>query len=117
MDDLAHADGGHIAVALVGNHNPVGQHAFDAGRHGRGAPVRGLHQVEVEIVVGKDRAAHRGHADRVFAQAHLVHHLGDQAVGDAVGAARAVVGGDIRQGFRARIDKCIRDVHVTIMTS
>ena len=93
MDNFTHANGGQVAVALVGEHQPVGQHALDAGGHRRGAPVRGLHKIEIEIIVGKHRAAHRGYADHFFAHAHFVDHFGDQAVGHAVGAARAVMGG------------------------
>ena len=57
MDDLGRAYGGEVAVALVADHEVVGQHALDAGG-GRGcAPVGGLDGVEVEVEVGPDRAA------------------------------------------------------------
>ena len=58
VHDLCHANGGQVAIALVGHHNAVGQHTLDAGSHGRGTSVRCLHKVKVKIVVGKNRAAH-----------------------------------------------------------
>ena len=68
VHDLGHADRGQVAVALVGEDDPVGQDALDAGGHGRGAAVRGFDEIGVEIVVGKNRAAHRRNADGFLAQ-------------------------------------------------
>ena len=92
VDDLGGADGGQVAVALVGEDDAVGLDALDAGGHGRRAAVRRLDEVDVEVVVGQHRAAHRRDADGALADAQLVDHLGHQAVDDAVDAARAVVG-------------------------
>ncbi len=83
MDHLCRADGGQIPVSLVGKDDPVRQHALDAGRHGRRAPVRGLAEVTVKIVVRQHRAPDGGDADRTLADAQFVHHLGDDPVGDA----------------------------------
>jgi hypothetical protein len=59
MDDLAHADAGEVAVALVGDDDGIVADAADGRGHRRGAAVGALDVADVEIVVGKDRAAHR----------------------------------------------------------
>ncbi len=64
---------------------------LEPGGHRRRPPVRRLGEVDVEVVVGEDRAADRRHADRLRADAQLVEHLGHQPVDDAVRAAGAVV--------------------------
>ena len=96
----ADADGGQVAVALVGEDHLVRADPLDAGGHRRGAPVGRLRHVQVEVVVGQHRAAHRGDADGPLPHAQLVEHLGDQAVDDAVGAAGAVVGVGLGQALR-----------------
>ena len=101
MDDLAHPDAGQIAITLIGEDDIIRLDTFDAGGHRRGAPVRGLAEIAVEIVVGQHRAAHRGDADRALADAQFVHHLGDDPVGDAVRAPRAVVCDRVGHGGRA----------------
>ena len=92
MDDLGGADGGQVAVALIGEHHGVGPHgALDAGGHGGGTAVCGFVHVAVEVIIGKHGAAHGGHADDLAVQVHLVDDLGHQAVNDAVVAAGAVM--------------------------
>ena len=79
VHDLAHADGGHVAVALVGEDHTVRQNALDAGRHGRRASVRCFHKVGVKVVVGEYGAAHRRDADGPVQHAHFLQHLGHQS--------------------------------------
>ena len=69
-------------------------------------PCGRLHKIKVKIIVGKNRTAHRGHTDGVFAQTHFIHHFGHQAVSDAVRAARAVMRVDIGQRFGALVNDC-----------
>ena len=107
MDDLAHADRGQVAVALVGEDDPVGQDALDTGRHGGGASVRGFDEIGVEIVVGKHRAANGRDANGLIDHAHLFQHFGHEAVCHTVGAARAVMGGCICKSFRPVIDQVV----------
>ena len=111
MDDLAGADRGQVAIPLVGEDNAVRQDTLDAGGHGRGAAMGRFHEIRRKIVVGKDRAAHRRHADGTVGQAHLVQHFGDQAVRRAVRAAGAVVRGRIGKRQGAFIDQVLRSDH------
>ena len=104
VDDLRRPDGREVAVALVGEHDPVRPDALDARGHGRRTPVRGLDRVEPQVVVGEHRAADGPDEDRPSAQAHLLQHLGHEAVDDAVPAARAVAGG-VGQQERAAVDR------------
>ena len=91
MDDLRGADGGQVAVALIGEHGLVGVGALDAGGHGGGTAMGGLQHVAAEIVIGEYGAAHGADADGVVQQAQLHQGLGHQLVDDAVVAAGAVV--------------------------
>ena len=98
VENLRGADRGQVTVALVGEHHPVGQHALDAGGHGRCAAVRRLLEVDVEVVIRQDRAADARDPDGPLADPELVDGLGDQPVDDPVRAARAVVHGNVEQG-------------------
>ena len=68
-----------------------GQVRLTAVAHAGRAPVRGLHVADVEVVVGKHRAADRADEDGAILQAQFFDRFGDQLVRDAVAAARAVV--------------------------
>ena len=92
VHDLGQSDRGQIPIALVGENNPIGQHALHAGRHRGRAAMRRFDKIDFKIVVAKHGAAHRRDADGVFTDAQLVDHFGDQAVRHAVRAARAVMG-------------------------
>ena len=91
-DDLGEADGGEVAVPLVGDDDRVGVRELVADRDGRGAAVGGLRVADVEVVVEEDRAADRGDGDGPVLDAELVDRLGEVLVREAVAAARAVVG-------------------------
>ena len=111
MNDLARPDGGQIAIALIGKDDPVGQDAFDAGRHGWRATMCGFHKVCGEIVIGEDRAAHRRHADGTIDQTHLIQYFGDQTVGNAMRTTRAVMGGSIRKGQGTFVNQVFGGYH------
>ena len=110
VHDLGHADGGQVAVALVGEDNLIGLDALDAGGHGRGAAMRRLDEIDLKVVVGKHRAAHRRDADGVLADAQLVDHLGDQAMRHAVRAAGAVMRVHIAQRVGPLVDELFDQV-------
>ena len=97
VDRLCHADGGQVAVALVGEDHELGPAPLDARGHGHGAAVGGLVHVAVEVVVGEHRAAHGGHPHRPLPDAQAVDGLRHEAVDRAVGAPGAVVEGLLRQ--------------------
>ena len=92
MDRLGGADGGQVAVALVGEDDVVRQRALDAGRDSRRAAVGGLDHVAVELIIRQNGAADRRDADGVAQHAQFLQALGHQAVDNAVGASRAVMG-------------------------
>ena len=100
MDRLGGADGGQIAVALVGEDDIIGTGALQARGHCLGAAVGGLHHIAGEVIVAHDRAAHRGHAHSLAFHPKLFQGLGHQAVDNAVGAAGTVVHGRVSQGRR-----------------
>ena len=104
MDDLGGADGGQVAIALIGEDDLVRVYALGAGGDGRSAAMGGLVHVAVEVVIGKHRAADRGDADDVLLLELLRKHLGHQTVDDAVGAAGAVVERRIREELGALED-------------
>src|SRR5208283_3158772 len=57
VDDFGGADGGEVAVALIGNDDAVGTGALDAGGTGGCAAVRELDVAHVDIVIGEDGTA------------------------------------------------------------
>ncbi len=99
------ADGGQVAIPLIGEDHLIGADPLDAGGHRRGAPMGRLAEVHVEVLVGQHRAPHRRHADRPLPDAQFVYHLGDEPVDNPVGAARAVVGELRRQALRVGVDQ------------
>ena len=92
MNDFGGADGGEVAVALIGDDDVVGTGALDAGGAGGSAAVGDLNVAGVEIVVGENGAADGADEDGLILQAEFFDSLGDELVGDAVAAAGAVVG-------------------------
>ena len=92
VDDFGGADGGEIAVSLIGDDDAVGTGALDAGGRGGGAAVRDLHIAHVKIVIGENGAADGTDEDSSILQAEFLQCLGNQLVGDAVAAAGAVMG-------------------------
>ena len=97
MDRLGGADGGEVAVALIGKDDAVGQGALEARGDSRRAAVWGLHHIAGKVIVIHNGAADRGDAHGLIGHIQLVEHLGHQTVNNAVGAAGAVVERDIRQ--------------------
>jgi hypothetical protein len=55
VDGFAHADGGEVAIALVGENNPPGQDAFDARGNGGGTAMGGFADVAADVKIGQDR--------------------------------------------------------------
>ena len=104
VQDLGRADGGQVAVALVRDHDLVRLRALQPGRHRRRAAVRSLHRVDVEVVVQQHRTADRRHHDRALPNAQLIDRLGNEAVDDAVRAARTVIGDVLGQGIGPLVD-------------
>ena len=92
MQGFGHADGGHVAVALIGEDHGFRPGAAHARGHGAGASVRGFKAVHVEVVIGKGGAAHCGHKYGAIRHAQFVQYLAHQPVGYAVVAAGAIVG-------------------------
>ena len=91
-DDLGHADGGQVAVPLVGKDHLVGMDPADAGGHGGGPAMGGLAHIHVHILVCHYAAADGGDADGLAQLTVFLQHLHDEPVGDAMGAAGAIVG-------------------------
>ena len=91
MEALGGADGGQVAVALIGEHQVLGQHPLDAGGDGRAPPVGRLDDVDLEVVVEEHAASGGRDADGLVGQAHLLDDFHEQPVDDAVAAPRAVV--------------------------
>ena len=92
MHDLRRADGRQVAVSLIGDDNLVGTRPFDCRGRSRRAAVRDLHVAHIKIVVGKHRAAHRAHEDRLVLQPQFLQRFGNQLVHHSVSAAGTVVG-------------------------
>ena len=90
MDDLGRADGRQIPIALIGEHDAVGDHALDARGNRRGAAMRGLDHVAGHIIIHKHRAAHRAYADGVGDDVQFLDHLADHPMDDAVQASGAI---------------------------
>ena len=96
VDDLGGADGGQVAVTLIGKDQRTGAGTLGTGCDCRSTAVGGFIHIAVEVVIRKDRASDRGHAHDVagFQLAfldQLVDALCDQAVDNAVVAAGAVM--------------------------
>ena len=99
VDDLVGADGGEVAVALVGEHAGVRQGALDTGGDSGGTSVSGLIHVAVEVVISEDGAADRGNADDVILEAQFLYGFADEPVRYAVVAAGAVVEHGVGEHF------------------
>ncbi len=99
MHDFSGANGREIAVSLIGNDDFVGMGSLDSGGRSGRAAVRGLDIAYVEIIVGKYRATHWTHEDRLVLQTEFLQGFGNQLVGDAVSAAGTVVGLVLEFGF------------------
>ena len=91
VDRLCGADGRHVAVALIGEHDVLRPEAAYGGGHRRCAAVGGFHPVNVDVVVGEYGAPYGRDADGLFCKTHFSNHLGEQLVDHAVAAARAIV--------------------------
>jgi hypothetical protein len=52
-----------------------------------------LAHIDVEIVVGEDRASRRRNADDLLTEIHLVDHFPEDSMEDAVPASRTIVEG------------------------
>ena len=91
VDNLVGADGGEVAVTLIGKDAGLRVDTLDAGGDSRGAAVRGLKHVAVEVVVSEHGASDGGNADDVVLEAELFYAFSDQAMRYTVIAAGAVV--------------------------
>ena len=91
VNRFGHTDGGKVAIALIGEDDAVGAAALDARGNGGGTAVGGLNHIAGEVVVRHNGTADGGHTDGLPLDAQLVHHLGHEAVDDAVRATGAVV--------------------------
>lgn len=83
--------GRKVAVTLIGEHHLVGVEAAGGGGQGGRTSVGGLNPVAVDIIVGEHRASHRGDADSLLFETHLLYHLGHELVDHSVGATGAIV--------------------------
>src|SRR4051812_37707047 len=90
VNDFRGADGGEIAVTLVGDDHRVRIGALHGSRNRGRASVSGLHVAGIEIVVGKDGTADGTDEDGVVLNVEFLESFGDQLVGDAVSAVGAV---------------------------
>jgi hypothetical protein len=109
MDNLRRADGGQVAVPLVGEHRLGRVGALHRRGDGRGPAVGRLDGVEGEIVSGEDGAADRADADGRAQGVHLLQDLADELMYNAVGASGAVVELRVLQALGLLINAC----HVT----
>ena len=92
MNDLGGANGGQVAIALVGNDDLVGTGALDGRGRGGRASVRRLHVSHIEVVIGKDGAAHGSNKNGAILQSHVCDGFGNQLMRDAMTASGTVVG-------------------------
>ena len=86
---LGKADGGQVAVALIGEHQLVGLGALYAGGHGAGPAVRTGGAVVGDILHGKAAAADAVDGDGLFQHTQLLQHLADELEDGAVHTAGA----------------------------
>src|SRR6185369_1120096 len=91
-DDLRETDRRQVTVALITDHDRFRVRRFVTDGDRRSAAVRGLRVADVEVVIEKDAATDRRDGDRAVLDAELVDRFSQELVGEAVSAARAVVG-------------------------
>src|SRR5204863_6123804 len=92
VQDLRRSDRGQVAVTLIADDDAVRPAALESRSHGGRAAVRRLNIADVEIVVGKHRAADRTDENRAILQAELVDGARNQFVRYPVAATGTVVG-------------------------
>ncbi len=105
VQDLVSSDRREVSVALVADHEAVGQRALDRRRDRGRAAVRHLDVADVKVVVRKDRAANGIDEHGAILRAELVDGLGHVLVKIAVAAARAIVGRQVVSGFAVKLPK------------
>ena len=105
-DGLSQADGGEVAVPLIGEHQRIGVGALHAGGHGAGPAVGGGGVVVGDVVHVQAAAADAQYAGGLLHQVHLLQHLADELDDGGVHAAGAEAGDLVfLDGFGSRIDQ------------
>ena len=103
---LRQADGGQIAVPLVGVHQGVRVGPLHAGGHGGGPAVGGGGVVVGDVVHVQAAAADAQHAGGLLHHVHLLQHLADELDHRGVHAAGAEAGDLVLlDGLGSRIDQ------------
>ena len=97
MDDFRRADGGKVAVSLIGKDDSVGMHPFDPGSDGGRPTMGGSDHIHVEIIVGQHRTTDRSYPYCLVHHLELIEGFGHQTMDDAMMAARTIVCWHIRQ--------------------
>ena len=105
VDGLRHADGGEVAIALIGEHQGIGIGAFHAGGHGAGAAMGRGGGIVGDIIHVQTTAADAENAGSAINKVHLIQHFADELDNSAVHTAGAETGNFILlNGFCPRIN-------------
>ena len=86
---LRQADGGQVAVTLIGEHQRLRVAALGAGGHGAGASVGGQQIIVGEVSHAQTAAAYADGAGALVQHIHLLQHLADELEEGAVHTAGA----------------------------
>ena len=99
VDDFGHANGGQIAIALIGKDHQIRSNAFNTGGHRRCTSMGGLLKIKSKIIIHHNGTAHRCDTNGFAANTEFIDNFGHQSVGNSVGAARTIMGNRIGQGL------------------
>ena len=102
---LCRSDAGQIAVALIGEYEPIGPKSLDTRSQSGGPTVWGFLPIDVDIAVSKDGATYRTDADGLLFHAHFGNDFGHQLVHNAMGTTGTVVHWCVVHQFRLSVNK------------
>ena len=90
MNDLRSTDRRKVTVSLIGKNYFIGHNSLQGGSNCRRPSVSGLEDVEVEIIIRKDRASHRGDTHYFLTDIKQIDALRNYSVDQAVAASRTI---------------------------
>ena len=85
------SDRSEVAVALIGEDDFFRVRSFHSCGDGRSAAVSDFDHIDIEVIVGEDRAAYGSDSDGASFYAEFVDYFCDEPVRYAMPAARTIV--------------------------
>jgi hypothetical protein len=88
VNDFGHADGGQVAVTLIGEDDAVRKNPLQPRGYSRRSSMRRFDHVDIKILVNKNGATYSRDADGPFPEMELVEGFSHEAVDRSMMASR-----------------------------